>query len=99
MPLKTLPVNFILVSVLQISKYFYIYAKECMCFPNWIGSSFTGVFHAQSMFDFFITFPYGVFAIEGGTTRGNAWDDVSFALGIVMLTSFLLHALCNVLSG
>ena len=33
-PLKTLPVNFILVSVLQISKYFYIYAKECMCFPN-----------------------------------------------------------------
>ena len=62
-----------------------------MCFPNRIGPSFAGVFHTQSMFDFFITFPCRVFAIELGTTRGNAWDDVSFASGIVTSTSFLPH--------
>jgi hypothetical protein len=31
------------------------------------------------------------FVIEGETTRGNAWDDVSFASEIVTPTSFLPH--------
>ena len=80
--------NFVLVPLKTISKFYlqyykfpnisiFLIAKECMCFPNRIGASFTGVVHAQSMFDFFISFPYRVFAISGGTTRGNAWDDVS----------------------
>ena len=59
-----------------------------MCFPNRIEASFTGVFHAQRMFDFFITFPYKVFAIEEGTTRGNVWEDFSFASDIELC---LLH--------
>jgi hypothetical protein len=33
------------------------------------------------------------FSTEGGTTRGNSCDDVSFASGIVEPTSFLLHGL------
>ena len=63
-----------------------------MCFPNRIVTSFTGVFHAQNMFDFFITQSmqsYRVFAIEGGTTQGNAWNDVSFASGIVIMVCTL----------
>ena len=73
----------------------FLIAKECMCSPNRIGASFTGVFHAQSMFDFFITFPYRVFVIEGGKTRGNAQNDLSLASGIVALTSFLPRGLLS----
>jgi hypothetical protein len=55
----------------------FVIAIECMCFPNQIGASFTGVFHAQIWFLHHI--PIEWFAIEGGATRGNAWDDASFA--------------------
>ena len=93
MPLKTLSVNFVFsITNFQIFLHFSL-LKSLYVSPYQIGASFTGVFHAKSMFYFFITFPYRVFAIEGGTTQGNAWDDISFASGIVAPTSSLPHGL------
>ncbi len=68
----------------------FVIAKECMCFPNRIRSPL----NFKSIINY-VRFLHHVewFAIEGGTTRGNAWEVVSFASGIGTPTSFLPHGL------